>query len=187
MSNGFGRTFCNFFFLLKVCQQPNKSPLVTAECYTAFSDVQNALIMDVCASNMTDTPKVTITPNGQGTTLDIPDDKSLIGKDGEETLLEATTPIEEPVATSNFEQARASIASALEFNRHDRVTRPSTKRQAPKPPVTIEDVVDEAPTKDLPPEPIPTPPPAPPMPKSALVTSTGLFYNHLMVNISFVQ
>ena len=100
--------------------------------------------------------------------------------------------------SSNFELNRATIANALEFNRHDRVARPSTKRQAPKPPPnsltesnndnTVEpeitadqeaaEVVPEAPTKDLPPEPmaipIPPPPPPPPLPKSALsATSAG--------------
>merc|ERR1719189_258530 len=34
----------------------------------------------------------------------------------------------------SFEETRASIAEALEFNSHDKVARPSTKRQAPKPP-----------------------------------------------------
>jgi len=104
--------------------------------------------------------------------------------------------------SSNFELNRAPIANALEFNRHDRVARPSTKRQAPKPPPNsltesgtdslssaepeqksepqVVDVVeiDEAPTKELPPDPIPIPPPPPPppapsMPKSALSTTSA--------------
>ena len=41
-------------------------------------------------------------------------------------------------ASSTFDEARASVASALTFNRHDAVARPSTKKnKAPKPPTAV--------------------------------------------------
>ena len=41
-------------------------------------------------------------------------------------------------ASSSFDEARASVASALTFNRHDAVARPSTKKnKAPKPPTAV--------------------------------------------------
>lgn len=40
----------------------------------------------------------------------------------------------ERTTSNSFEEARSSIADALQFNRHENVARPSAKRQAPKPP-----------------------------------------------------
>ena len=125
----------------------------------------------------------------------------------EDVVVSGKRPVEKTISntSSNFEMNRSAIANALEFNR---IARPSTKRQAPKPPPTVvteisldepdsapvtpvataavaaesvtaeEVVLDEAPTKDLPPEPlpIPTPPPPPPgplLPKSVLSSTTN--------------
>jgi len=49
----------------------------------------------------------------------------------------------EKTASNSFEENRASIADALQFNRHDNVARPSTKRQAPKPPDSTTDELEE--------------------------------------------
>jgi len=49
----------------------------------------------------------------------------------------------EKTASNSFEENRASIADALQFNRHDNVARPSTKRQAPKPPESSTDELEE--------------------------------------------
>ena len=43
-------------------------------------------------------------------------------------------------SSNSFEENRASIADALQFNRHDNVARPSTKRQAPRPPNDSEEM-----------------------------------------------
>ena len=52
-------------------------------------------------------------------------------------------PSAEKSASNSFEENRASIADALQFNRHDNVARPSTKRQAPRPPDADSDEADE--------------------------------------------
>ena len=43
-------------------------------------------------------------------------------------------------SSNSFEENRASIADALQFNRHDNVARPSSKRQAPRPPNDSEEM-----------------------------------------------
>ena len=45
-----------------------------------------------------------------------------------------TKPEFNKTSSNSFEENRACIADALQFNRHDNVARPSTKRQAPGPP-----------------------------------------------------
>ena len=45
--------------------------------------------------------------------------------------------------SNSFEEARSSIADALQFNRHDNVAKTSSKRQAPQPPEEEEEEDDE--------------------------------------------
>jgi len=54
--------------------------------------------------------------------------------------------VAEKTASNSFEENRASIADALQFNRHDNSARPSTKRQAPMPPESSTDEVEESET-----------------------------------------
>ena len=240
------------------------------ECYSAVSDVQNALIIDVCGSGPVQPQEEQKQPEPDVVTVSgsnsVNSDKqqqrdlsfknrealeairkSLSDKLAEKVLIneaksdlkfegkrqvskfeeskkrheedaakdetaEAATkkPIEKTISNtssnlSNFEMNRSAIANALEFNR---IARPSTKRQAPKPPQSTtsdtgaaetsspdvsavahpdhpdpkayqaNEVIHEAPNKELPAEPLPIPtppppPPAPPMPKSALSTSSA--------------
>lgn len=139
--------------------------------------------MDVTAEKVSNSGQVTISSTSHEINPEeLPGEKTNEEEDDSEGK-KATKKVEKSLSgtSSNFEQARATIANALEFNRHDKVARPSTKRQAPKPPVLTEVPIDqvrdfpEAPNKELPPEPIPTPPPAPPMPKSALASAAGTF------------
>ena len=46
-------------------------------------------------------------------------------------------------SSNSFEENRACIADALQFNRHDNVARPSTKRQAPRPPNDSEEMDEQ--------------------------------------------
>ena len=98
-------------------------------------------------------------------------------------------------SSSTFEANRASVANALGFNRQDKVLRPSTKRQAPRPPPSptnfsnildtsssdpekveeaeplpkTKEVVTSTPTA---PKAIPEPPPPPPEPLTPIVINT---------------
>lgn len=163
-------------------QQANSSSENTVQVKTA-ADIQSSPELPMVQKKLAMKNKEALDAIRKSLTQKITDQNSRIEEDENEdetTEVVEKAPLEKTVSntSSNFEATRATIANALGggFNRQDKVLRPSTKRQAPRPPpTTVNDT--EAPTKDLPPEPEPENQeenqPVQPvvMPKSALATT----------------